>query len=137
MLLLDTPVWIWTASGDTRRLGQKTRRLIARAEAQGSVGISVLSIFELTALHTLGRLRLTRLPSEWVRESIERSALRVFDLDPAAAIDAGSIPGTALADPIDRLLVATARRTGARFLSADQRILDYAAGEVRVHDART
>lgn len=136
MLLLDTHVWIWTAEGDARRIGQKTRRLLARAEAQGGIGVSVMSIFELTALHTLGRLRLTRRPSEWIRESIERSGLRVFDLEPAAAIDAGSIPGTALADPIDRLLAATARRADARLVSADERVLGY-AGEVRVHDART
>ena len=56
---------------------------------------------------------------------------------PSIAIDAGSIPRDALADPLDRLLVATARRLDATFLTGDRRILEYAAstGNVRVQDA--
>jgi PIN domain nuclease of toxin-antitoxin system len=59
-------------------------------------------------------------------------------LSPAVAIDAGHIPRDALADPVDRLLVATARRLDATLLTGDERILTYASstGNVRVHDAR-
>jgi PIN domain nuclease of toxin-antitoxin system len=52
------------------------------------------------------------------------------------AVDAALIPRAALADPIDRLIVATARQLGAILLSADAAILEYAAatGNVRVQD---
>jgi PIN domain nuclease of toxin-antitoxin system len=51
-------------------------------------------------------------------------------------VDAGYIPRTALADPMDRLLVATARQLDATFVTADRAILTYArGGHVRVHDA--
>ena len=42
------------------------------------------------------------------------------------------------ADPLDRLIVATARELGATLLSADSAILEYAAhsGNVRVQDLR-
>lgn len=55
----------------------------------------------------------------------------------AMAIDAGAIPATALRDPIDRLIVATARALGARLVTRDRRILDYAARSrhVQVVDA--
>jgi PIN domain nuclease of toxin-antitoxin system len=55
------------------------------------------------------------------------------------AIDAGLITREALADPIDRLLVAAARQGDATLITADERILQYAArtSSVRVHDART
>ena len=44
---------------------------------------------------------------------------------------------THLADPIDRMLVATARQIEATLVTRDRRILDYAArtSAVRVHDA--
>ena len=63
--------------------------------------------------------------------------MRIAELSPAIAIDAGHIPRAALADPLDRLLVATARRLDATFLTSDARILDYAAStrNVRVQDA--
>ena len=53
------------------------------------------------------------------------------------ASDAGQIPREALAGPIDRLLVATARQLDALFLTADSRILEYASSQrnVHVHDA--
>ena len=53
------------------------------------------------------------------------------------AIDAGHISRNSLADPLDRILVATARHIEATFLTSDERILDYAStsGDVRVHDA--
>jgi PIN domain nuclease of toxin-antitoxin system len=48
-----------------------------------------------------------------------------------------SVPRTALADPLDRLLVSTARHLDAVFVTADRQILEYASetGNVRVHDA--
>jgi PIN domain nuclease of toxin-antitoxin system len=63
--------------------------------------------------------------------------VRIAELSPAIAIDAGQIPRAALADPLDRLLVATARRLDATFLTSDARILEYATstGNVRVQDA--
>lgn len=138
MLLLDTHVWVWSAQGDTRRIGRRTRRLLSRAESQGAVRVSPATLFELTALVTLGRIRLTRRPDEWIRNSLENGGIRIAEFSPAIAIDAGHIPRTALADPLDRILVATARHLEATFLTSDEPILDYAStsGDVRVHDAR-
>jgi len=138
LLLLDTHVWIWSAQGDAGRIGRLTRRLLTKAEPEEAIAVSAISLFELTALHTLGRIRLTRRPEQWIRDSLDLSGLRVFDIAPAAAIDAGGISRTALADPIDRLLVASARHRGATLVTADERVLAYAqsAGDVRVQDAR-
>jgi len=63
--------------------------------------------------------------------------MRIAELSPASAIDAGHIPRTALEDAADLLLVATARHLDAALLTSDARILEYAAKtrNVRVHDA--
>ena len=54
------------------------------------------------------------------------------------ALDAGDIPRDALADPLDRLLLATARQLDATLLTGDEQIVDYArrTSNVRVFDAR-
>ena len=139
MILLDTHVWVWTAAGDTKRVGRRTLRLIMREERQGTVRVSPISIFELTALHTMGRLRLASPVASWIREVLDVSGLRIVPLSPEVAVDGGAIPREALADPIDRLLVATARQAQAILITADERILKYAAdtSSVRVHDARS
>ena len=137
MLLLDTHVWIWSTEGDVRRIGRRTRQLLARAEATSTIRISPASVFEVTALHTAGRLHLARPVEQWIREGLETAGVRVAELTPSVAIDAGGVPRTALADPIDRLLVATARQIGATLLTADSLILEHASAtrSVRVHDA--
>jgi PIN domain nuclease of toxin-antitoxin system len=137
VLLLDTHVWIWSVHGDTHRVGRRARQLLTRAEGHDAIRVSVVTLFELTALHTLGRLRLSLPPEQWIRESLNAAGVRIAELSPAMAIDAGAIPRTSLGDPLDRLLVATARQLGATLLTSDARILDYASThrEVRVHDA--
>lgn len=138
MLLLDTHAWIWTFAGDVRRVGRRSRRLLSRAEWQDGIRLSPVAMFELTALHTAGRVHLARPAEQWIREALDRPGVRVAELTSAIAIDAGQIPRTALADPLDRLLVATARQLGATFLTGDVPILRYASrtGTVRVHDIR-
>jgi PIN domain nuclease of toxin-antitoxin system len=138
VLVLDTHVWIWSVHGDTRRIGRRARQLLARAESQEAIRVSVVTLFELTALHALGRLHLTLPPEQWLQESLAAAGLRIAELSPAMAIDAGRISRTVLADPLDRLLVATARQLDATLVTGDARILDYASThrEVRTYDAR-
>jgi PIN domain nuclease of toxin-antitoxin system len=137
VLLLDTHVWLWSVAGDVRRVGRRTRQALLRAESRDAIRISPVSLFELTALHTLGRLRLSRPVEQWIDEALDAAGVRIAELSPSIAIDAGCIPREALADPLDRLLVATARRLDATFLTSDARILHYAAAtrNVQVQDA--
>jgi PIN domain nuclease of toxin-antitoxin system len=139
MVLLDTHVWLWSAEGDTRRVGRRTRQLLARAGVGDSMRVSPVTLFEVAALHALGRVRLACPPEQWIRNALAGSGARIAELTPMIAVDAGQIGRTALADPLDRLLVATARQLGAVFLTADARILEYASATaaLSVHDAIT
>lgn len=137
MLLLDTHVWVWTLEGDARRVGRRARALLSRAEAEDGLRISPVTLFEVTALHALGRLRLSRPLHDWIHQAMDGLGIRVAELSSAAAMDAGGIPRAALADPLDRLLVATARDLEATLLTSDTRILEYASRlrTVRAQDA--
>ena len=125
-MLLDTHVWIWAAADEPKKLGAHTRRLLNKAARQGTLYVSTVSAFEIAALATAGRLTLNQPVTRWIAESIDRAALRVLDLGIDAADDAGSIPATALSDPIDRMLVATARDEQMPLVTRDAKILDYA-----------
>ena len=131
VLLLDTHVWIWTLAGDARRIGRRARSLLTRAESRDAIRISPVTLFEVMALHTIGRLQLTRPPDEWIRLAMTSAPVRIAELSPAIAIDAGRIPRDVLADPVDRLLVATALEMEATLLTADDRILQYGVGPER------
>ena len=136
-MLLDTHVWIWAAADEPRKLGVRTRRLLAKAARHGELFVSAVSAFEIAALATAGRLMLTQPAARWIAESIDRAALRVLDLGVDAASDAGAIPADVLSDPIDRLLVATARNEQIPLVTRDAKILEYASRTrgVRVIDA--
>lgn len=136
MLLLDTHVWVWSVEGNAQRIGREARRLLSCAELRDRVRVSPLSLFEVTALHLAGRLQFSRPLDQWISGALG-AGIRMADLSSAVAIEAGYISRTVLADPMDRLLVATARQLDATFLTADERILEYAALSegVRVHDA--
>jgi PIN domain nuclease of toxin-antitoxin system len=135
-MLLDTHVWIW-AAGDISRIGAQTRRLLNRQAAGGGVYVSAVSAFEISALCAAGRLVLNQPPERWIRDSITRGNLRVLDLNTDVAIDAGALGVAAVPDPIDRLLVATARDAEMPLMTRDRRLLDFAKRTrlVRTHDA--
>jgi PIN domain nuclease of toxin-antitoxin system len=125
VLLLDTHVWIWILAGDARRIGRRARSLLTRAESRDALRISPVTLFEVMALHAAGRLQLTQPPDEWIRQATASAPVRIAELSPSIAVDAGRIPRDVLADPMDRLLVATAAKMEATMLSADARILQY------------
>ena len=139
MVLLDTYTWLWSVEGDVRRIGRRTRALLSQAERRDRIRVSPVSIFEIVALQTSGRLRLSRSAESWIRASLLAAGVRLAEMTAAIAVDAGAIPRTALGDPLDRLLVATARHLDATLLTADRQILDYASAtsNVRAHDAAT
>jgi PIN domain nuclease of toxin-antitoxin system len=137
VILLDTHVWIWIAEGDARRIGPRARRLVQRAIASESVGLSIASVFEIVALHTSGRLRLAFPVTRWIDESIKALKAQVFQVTLDAAMDAGRIPRSALADPMDRLIVAAASDLWVPLLTCDRGIMAHAQAtkSLRVEDA--
>jgi PIN domain nuclease of toxin-antitoxin system len=135
--LLDTHVWLWIVEDDARHLGRRTARLVERWAEQDALRVSPLSVFEITSLHASGRLHLTQPPWQWTALAIENTRARLLPLPIEAALEAGGIGMATVSDPIDRLLIGTAHQTDATLVTADRRILAYAAANrLPVHDAR-
>ena len=76
-------------------------------------------------------------PEQWISMALATGGVRTAEVSAAIGVDAGRISRAALTDPLDRLLVATARQLDATFVTCDIRILGYAASHsaVRTLDA--
>lgn len=126
LLLLDTHVWIWLVEARADRVSPAAKRELDNASASGHLFISVMSIWEIAMLVSKGRLANPLDVPEWTARALAAPGLQLVDLESSIAIDSTRLPGSPPKDPVDRILIATARRMGARLVTADRKILDYA-----------
>jgi PIN domain nuclease of toxin-antitoxin system len=124
-LLLDTHCWLWAQAGQTEKFSRQGRRIIERAAQTGDLRVSVISVWEIGMLEAKGRLDLKMSCAEWVNQALATPGLSLVPLTPEIAIESSRLPGKIHADPADRILLATARITGTRLLTADERLLAY------------
>jgi PIN domain nuclease of toxin-antitoxin system len=130
-LLLDTHVWIWLVRGEGR-IPKDILELMLMAAGAGSMFLSVTSIWELSLLDAKRRISLNMPCLSWVHTALDRSRAQTVPLTPEVAASSHQLPGELHSDPIDRILVATARLEGLTLVTRDRAILDYAArGHVR------
>lgn len=123
--LLDTHVLIWWVS-DPKRLSTAQRRVLQRSERQ-PVLVSDVSLFEVAQLVERGRLKLGRPLAEWLREATLPPHVERVGITPEIAAETAVLPPTFHRDPIDRLLVATARVVGATLVTRDEAIIESGA----------
>jgi PIN domain nuclease of toxin-antitoxin system len=133
VLLLDTHCWVWMQLGLTGRFAPASLRTIERAARAGEVGVSVISVWEVGMLEAKGRLELRMTCADWIRAALATPGLSLIPMSPEIAIESSRLPGSFQGDPADRILMATARVTGAKLMTKDQKILDYSEqGHARI-----
>lgn len=123
-LLLDTHAAIWLDAG--LPLVASTRVEIENAAADAAVFLSPITAWETALLVSKGRVRLPWSPREWFDQLLGRPGMRLAALEPAAAVDAATLPGLIHGDPADRFLIATARHFDLTLVTRDKLILAYA-----------
>ena len=121
-LLLDTHVWIW-AEEAPEHLGRRAR--VVLEDATNGVAISAMAAMEIARLVFLRRLQLREPALGWIADSIRSLGAAEFDVTSEIAAEAYALPGSFHRDPVDRVLVATARLHGLTLLTADDSILRY------------
>lgn len=115
--LLDTHV-IYRWMRDDRRLGRKARRIIAASDC----AVSAASVWEMLIKNSRGKLPL---PEGSLGDAMEGQGFRVLAIS-ARHVEATRRFEAAIADPFDRLLLATAAEEGRLLLTQDAGILDLA-----------
>jgi PIN domain nuclease of toxin-antitoxin system len=136
-LLLDTHCWLWIQAGGEDELSRESIRVIEDAARRGALLLSAISVWELAMLVSKSRVTLQTPLLDWVREALRTPGLSVVPLTPEIAVESTRLPGTFHGDPADRIIVASARETGATIITQDRRILAYTKqGHVRAIPAK-
>jgi PIN domain nuclease of toxin-antitoxin system len=114
-LLLDTHAFIWWATRDPRLTGRAGEVIAARKTI---VFLSVVTPWEMTIKHAIGRLELSESPRSLVYAQIARNGYRPLDVSLEHVLAVGELP-LHHRDPFDRLLIAQARAEGLTLVSGD------------------
>ncbi len=132
MIVLDTHTLIWLDEGNPR-LGEKSLSLIDKALKSEQLFVSIISFWEVAMLIEKGCLEMKMDVQLWRRSLID-NGLKEVDLTGDMAIYSANLKDFH-GDPADRMIVATAISLTATLCTADEKILAWDQGLIRM-DAR-
>jgi PIN domain nuclease of toxin-antitoxin system len=119
--LLDTHAWIWLFDQHPR-----AQKLVTLLPSATRLGVSAITVWEAAMLEAKGRLYFHPDLNSRVREMQSRHLCALAPLLPEIAIASAWLEDFH-GDPADRIIVATAQHVGATLVTADSKILDWAA----------
>ena len=132
IFLLDTCAVIWIANGDPLR-EPAAGALQEEHVHGGDLAVSPMSAWEISMLVAKGRIALSIAPEVWFERFCALPGVALAALPPAVLIASCALPGAPPADPVDRILAATARAFGYTLVTRDRHLLAYGEhGHVRV-----
>ncbi|MCX8089808.1 MAG: type II toxin-antitoxin system VapC family toxin [Verrucomicrobiae bacterium] len=121
-ILLDTCEFLWLISGDSRL---PSAVATAARDPNNQVFLSVVSFWEITVKHSLGKLSLPLPPAQFVPTQREKHLIASLALDEVAVARLGVLPALHR-DPFDRMLICQALAHGLTLASSDPLIRQYA-----------
>lgn len=133
MIVLDTHVLLWMV-GNHPEIGPVARRSIEHDWAEGSVGVSAITFWEVALLCSRGRVELPGSVGAW-RQDLLRAGLQEWPVDGEVALHAAELVDFHR-DPADSFIAATAAARGATLVTADQAILDWPSRVSRLNARR-
>jgi PIN domain nuclease of toxin-antitoxin system len=126
-LLLDTHVALWAIT-DNPRLPQNARNLILSPKA--TVWISVVSVWEISIKHSLGRGDMPVSGQDALRY-FQTSGYRILSIEPEHAIAIEDLAAHHQ-DPFDRLLIAQALVEPMRLITHDANVALYSDTIIKI-----
>ncbi len=123
MIILDTHIWIWW-NQDSPKLTNFQKEVIDNSRT-GGIGISTISLLEISRLVNRGRLVLPKPLKEWFSIALAEEGIILIPISSGVAIESYSLPGEFHKDPADRIIVATARTYDCPLMTNDSNILSY------------
>ena len=130
--LLDTCAVIWIANGDPLR-EPAASALPEAFDGDGSLAVSPMTAWEVAMLVAKARIALSLDPEGWFDRVLALPGVALAAMPPAVLIASCALPGAPPADPVDRILAATARTFGFTLVTRDRHLLAYGEeGHLRV-----
>jgi PIN domain nuclease of toxin-antitoxin system len=124
-LLLDTCAAIWVAEKQVIS-DQAIDALNDAFDKDEPVYVSMISSWEIGLLVARGRLPLSMDPLAWFERLLDIPGVRLADISPRILVGSSFLPGRPPNDPMDRIILATAREGGYRLVTRDKHLLAYA-----------
>jgi PIN domain nuclease of toxin-antitoxin system len=120
--LLDTHILLWWTIGVPKLSQAQKRALDAIDKGQGKAHLSIMTIWEIATLHALGRIQVDFDLQRWLRELFLHDRIQIVPLDLETILESAKLRETLPGDPVDQMIVATAKVHGLTLLSADENI---------------
>jgi PIN domain nuclease of toxin-antitoxin system len=124
-LLLDTHVFLWFISGNARLIPDQH----ALRDPANDVYLSVVSLWEATVKHSLGKLPLPDDPAVYVPTMRQRHAIECLPLDEGSVMRLSDLPDFHR-DPFDRMLICQALHHGLTLVTADKKVAAYTIASI-------
>ena len=124
-LLLDTCALIFIANGT--RMNEKAQNEISEAAYDGRLYVSPMSAWEIGIGVAKNRLKLPIGPLEFFQRFLVQMEAQLSAVSPEILVESSNLPGSLHGDPMDRILISTARHLDMVLVTRDEPILDYSA----------
>lgn len=120
-VLLDTCTFLWIIAG-AKELSPSAAQVFA--DPSNEILLSVVSVWELSVKHSLGKLPLPASLDRFVLEQREKHGITVLPLDERAIFHLHKLPALHR-DPFDRMLICQAIEHDCLLLTPDPLIAQY------------
>jgi PIN domain nuclease of toxin-antitoxin system len=120
LILLDTHVVVWLASGDARLSRQAQAAIDEARRSVRGLAISDFTLFELSMLFRKKQFSLTVTPDSFLGETERRFV--ILPITANVALQAFALPASYPKDPADRIVGATALVEDVPLVTADRQI---------------
>lgn len=137
-LLLDTHIWVWLLEGRRDRLTPPLVALLERVAAHARLVVCDISFWEVGIKAAKGKLVLSLDTPIWLARAERAPGIVYLSLDRTILLQSTRLAADLPGDSADRMLVAAAQLHATPLVTADERIIAFAAARrgVPVCDAR-
>ena len=109
------------------KLTKAQQKILASVDnRENKACISVMTLWEIAILHALGRLQFDFPFREWLRSIYHHEQLEIISLDPDIIYESSLLRESLPGDPVDQIIVASAKLHGITLLTSDKKIRDEA-----------
>ena len=120
-LLLDTHIFLWYITGDTRLTDDMQRGI---RNPDNEVYLSVVPFWEAAVKYQLGKLPLPEPPESYLPTRRERHQIASLPLDEASMSKLAGLPSLHR-DPFDRMLICQAMAHNLTLVTVDKQVRAY------------
>lgn len=120
-LLLDTHIFLWFISGDTKLSASAQAHI---TDSNNNVYLSVASVWEAVVKHQLGKLPLPQAPETYLPLQRQNHRISSLGIDEATITFLPKLP-TLHRDPFDRILICQALQHGLTIITVDAAVTAY------------